>query len=36
MRGNALKCGNMKPLGGAVTLEPLDVHFFLSAGQLVV
>lgn len=26
MRGNALKCGNMKPLLGAVNLEPLAMH----------
>ena len=24
--GNALKCGNMKPLLGAVNLEPLAMH----------
>ena len=26
MWGNALKCGNMKPLLGAVNLEPLAMH----------
>ena len=40
MRGNALKFGNMKPLLGAVNLETFsnarDVHFVVSAGQLVV
>ena len=26
MRGNALKFGNMKPLLGAVNLDPLAMH----------
>lgn len=36
MWGNALKCGNMKPLLGAVNLEPLAMHemcfFFCECG----